>query len=390
MNGYYETAIKYIRSSRNVVDALDILQTAISDGDLDEIEFASDELARTADSYLGHTTQQQAFGFDEMAAVPATNLFKREQIASDLLVGVLLDLEMANTLVIAGQLVGETAGPASVEDLNEVRDQLDSLIIKVAPPLTGSVDTLSKTARFGFDETPKITLPPASSNLATAKANFEKCAMETLEGLVAETRKVLDAAFKTVGDWDEAALNKAIGMVGECIDDLPWLGKLTNKGLLIAVQALQKLSKLLGLRHTKLLQEYAEEIIKQIKAGGELLGKFLIYTYGMDKMKLRVRELLEKTSTNVSQIDGGARELINLKLRFTEDMAMVTRLINLLDVGKKTVGKLLPEAAGILLFGAFYIVAMDYALLAGMDFADTTTIITLVEGIIETSEAVLG
>jgi hypothetical protein len=225
--------------------------------------------------------------------------------------------------------------------------------------------------------------------LATAKVSFEKHLTEFLQTLIAETKRIVLASFGKLEDLDDNEITEAISMIGKTAVDLPKIGKLIDKGLTLAMQALQKLNSLLGPENTQALQKQLNKIIEQVKAGGDPLEKFLNHSYGIATTEERVRNLLKETSADSARIDDGTRRLAELQNRFTEHMALINRIVDALSTGKRFAGMFLPGVTVAMLFGGSYLIAMLYSVLAAMDFADTTTLITIVPGAVKIVEETL-
>ncbi len=391
MDGYTVAASEFVQSAKGVVGAVDMLKTAISGGDQGDVDFAADILAEAADRYAGNTAKYRQIGFDAIAAAPVTARPKRERVAGDLLASALVDLNVANTLVIAGLAADpKTFKPESLQDLDVAASQLGTLTNVVGLPLGRAVDVPSQAARFGFDEVAAAKPTVASQDLPTAKGTYEKRVAEVLAGLVAETKKVISAAFETVSTLSAKELAEAIGILGDTASELPQLGKLIVKGATLALQALQKVTQMLGSENAEALRKKAKEIIDQVKQGGDVLDKFLTYSYGVTDTKKLVQGLLAATPADVARIDSGTRRLADLQTRFSEQMVIVSRIVKALSMGKSVVGMLLPQVMAVLLFGAFYLLAMDYSVLAGMDFADSAGVLDFVDGVVKISVSTLA
>lgn len=384
MTDYDEFRADLTSGLRRVATAFDGLRSTLDGADEADIAYAGEQLARAADLYAGAAVAVPRMAFDAGVKGPAAP--ERERASAEVLAGALADLEVAAALIVAGGAVGETPEAATPDDLEAVAEGLNQLTRAIAAP---EVVAPGAMRRFGLDEVPTPKALAASTDLPTAKATFEKQLDAVYKTLQAETKKVLKSGFTGVDDLDDKALGAAIGMVGKTAETLPGLGKLVSKGLHLAMQALETLTELLGQDLVPELQKQAQELIKKLKDGDDVVDQFLGYSFGVTASTKMIQELLAQTPADAAKIDGGAEQLTVLQTRFTEQAVMVGRIIKALNTGKKFVGKLLPEATGVLLFGAFYLVAMDYMLLAGMDFADTTTLITFVPGTIKVSEAAL-
>jgi len=385
---YRDATTDFVRSTQSIIGAVDMLKTAIAGGDSGDIQFATGVLSRAADEYAGNTAQYARLGFEEISAAPETALPQREHVATDLLASALLDLGMANTL-IASQIAAESPSPATLADLEEASGELHSLASAVALPLGKEIEPASPAARFGFEEVASVRPRAASADLPTAKASFEQQVLQMFDTLVGGTKKVIQVAFKEVADLDQAQIAEAIGRVGRTAGDLPQVGRLVTKGLMFFIQALEKITGLIGSANVNALQEQARALLKQIEQGGSMLDQFLNYSYGVAATKERVKGLLGTTTADVERVNDGTQRLAALQVRFAEQMAIVGRLVSGLNLTRKLAARLLPGAVVDILLGSFYIAAMDYAVLAGMDYADTTTLITLVAGVVKIMEETL-
>lgn len=389
MNGYQEASQDFIQDAKGVIGAMDLLRTAIAGGDAGDIKYAKGLVANAAGRYAGTTEAYQRFGVDEMAVTPETALPKRERVAGDLLASALLDLELANALMVAEQSAEKPNEAGAVANLETRIDELNNLTNTLAFPIAKPVSDLSPTARFGLDE---VALPLAiapSADLATAKAKFEERVAETCDTLVSESKKVVQACFKAVKGFDQKEIADAIGMLGKSALEIPQVGKLIAQGLMIAAQAMDKITKLFGAESSAALREKAQKILSLINERVDLMDKFLHHTFGVDDTKQRVRVFLDRSPSQLDKIDAGAKKLAELQTRFAEQMAVLLRIVNGLTIGKRITGFFLPEATTILLFGTFYFLAMDYAVLAGMDFADSVGLLNFVDGIVRISESTL-
>lgn len=368
---------------RQVMAAVETLRSTLESAEPLDLAYAEEQLVQAVERYTGTVAAPSRRALDAVAKEPT--LAERERASAEILASALADVEVAAALIVAGGAVGETPEAATPEDLEAVAENLKQLTQAITAP---EVTLPGEARRFGFDEvaTPKAA---ASPDIATAKAAFEKQIEAVYKTLQAETKKVLKAGFTGVEELDDKALGEAIGMVGKTAQTLPGLGKLVSKGLQLTLQALETLTDLLGKDLAPELQKQAQELLKKLKDGDDIVDHFLAYSFGVAPSTKMIRDLLAQTSADKIKIDGGVVQLTTLQTHFTEQATMIGRLIKALNTSKKFVGKLLPEATGVLLFGVFYLVAMDYMLLAGMDYADTTTWITFVPGVVKTAEAVL-
>ena len=126
MNKYSEVSSNYVNSAKGVASASNMLRIAVGGGDKGDIDFAVEALFNAASEYSGNSIEQEQFAFDEISQTPEYDLPKKERVAGDILVSTLTDLEVANTLFVAGRTVGETAEPTSLENLEEATSNINN------------------------------------------------------------------------------------------------------------------------------------------------------------------------------------------------------------------------------------------------------------------------
>lgn len=389
MTNYREATSDFVNSAKGVGGAVDLLKAAMAGGDPDDISFATDLVAGAADSYMGKTATYQQSGFDEIAASPHEALLQRERLASDLLAGTLVDLDVANA-IMAVALAAKQPNPASIGELEMSSERLNTVVGVVALPLGRSVEVPVQTARFGWDEVPAaVTLAP-TLNQAAAKGVYEKQVADVFSALVTESKKVVLTTFESIQGLDFEKLLATMGSVGKLASQLPQVSKLAAKALAIVVQAMEKMSALLGITNQgEAIWAVARKIREYTQDPTKPLEELLELSYRAAEAKNHISELLKKTSAAASHIDEGAKELVQLGTRFSEQMTFLVQIVGGVTIAKRLVNFFTPEATTILFFGSFYVLAMSYAVLAGMDFADSAGSLNLVHGVIRISEAVL-
>ena len=171
MSKYGQASLDYVNSAKGIVSAANMLKIAIGGGDQGDIDFAVDALTNAASEYTGRASEQEQLGFDEIAQTLDVDLPKKERVAGDLLVSTLTDLEVANTLFVAGSTVGETTEPETLENLERAASQLDDLT-RLLDPLGEDVRVPTERARFGFDEVVAPAEEVVSLDRGKAKSNY--------------------------------------------------------------------------------------------------------------------------------------------------------------------------------------------------------------------------
>lgn len=390
MNGYQQTAEHFIQSARGVISTTQILKTAISGGDKSDIEYAAGILNTAADAYAGNTRSYSSYGFDGIKESPkaAASQSQLPDFLGDLLAGTLSDIEMANLLVVSGRVADPVGIPLPAEELDRAIERSNQFITLIEHSQPGTPQ--AAPMRFAFDGIAPPEPVKASPDLKQSKAQFKARFAEVLAALITGTKEVLNASFDAVTDWDSEQIAEAIKSLGHEVTQLPAVGRLISKGISLAVQAFEKLKKLLRVESLESLREKAKLILEKLKAGETLVDGFLKMSYGSAAIEGEVNALLEKYDADSTMVDKGAKELAALQTRFGEHAAMVTRIVKGLDLGRKLLGNLLPKPTGILLFGGFYIATMVYIVLAGMDFADNSVFPNYVEGVRQVSLTALA
>ena len=390
MTNYQEATSSFVTSAKGVAGAVDMLKAAIAGGNPEDISFASELVANAADSYMGNTENYQRRGFDEMAIPSVQGDLKHERLAGDLLAGALVDLNVANTIMTVAR-AAETPDTESLQELDVNAERLNSLVTVVALPLGRSVDTPVQTARFGFDEVPTTEVVQASATIEAAKQNYEKQVIEVFTVLVAKSKEVVLTTVESIKGLDLEKLLAALGSVGQMAAKVPPVSKLVAKAIAIVLQAFEKLSDLLGIgKDVELIRTLARKVREYTQDPTKPLAEFLELSYSVDDSTKLVQGLLEKTSAAISSIDEGAKQLVQLRTRFAEQMALLTNIVGGVSIAKRLVNFFSPEAATLPIFGSIYVLAIAYAVLAGMDFADSGGSLSVVHGVVQISEELLA
>ncbi len=381
MSEYAQAVSGLVQGAKGVGSAVDILRAAVETGDEADIAFAAEAVSNAADAYAGRSGTYGKFGFDQLAARETARTLAPDEAAGDLLASALVDLHVANTLIVAGQAAGEVPQRASSQQLEDATSQLNALTASDAP-LRGM--------RFGFDAGVAPALVAASPTLDAAKAAYQKRCDEVCAGLVSGTKKVLEAAYKQLKALDATQLVQAINSIGQTAVNMPDAGKLIGKGLQMAVRALEKIAQLLKSTTAQTLRDQAGKLLEMLTGSADLLDAFLNLAFGVSNAKKKVQGLLEGTTSAKEKIDEGAGNLAALGTRFAGQTALLDKIISVLAAAKAVAGLFLPQAASTALFGGFYLLLMNYALLAGMDYADSAGSPDFVAGLMKISAAALG
>lgn len=405
MDNKRTSTLGFVQGAKSVIGALDLLRTALASGEADSIEFASELLGQSAEGYASSTTRFGQFGFNELAATSKEETGKQAQLSEDLLASALIDLEVGNTLIVAGRVAGETGEDLSPDELEQARNELEQITNIIALPLGAPYQAGERFARFGFDEVPQAPEFEASLDLPSAKNTFRKQGNDLLDLLVSETQKVIKEAMTLLADVDDAKVGEALSLVGKSFSTLKQtssLGKLIGKGVSLVADAVGKLISLIGNQNLELLKEKSAEVVEKVRQGDNILLQFLRYSFGTLKAKERIEERLANTRKSAEEIDAGSKRLMGLQAQFTERMAMAIRIIKAekkIYAGLLTASKALAVAVAVpatvipastLIYAASCLAAIGYSVLCAMDFADTTEVIAFVPGLLIISSETLS
>ena len=93
MNQYWKTTVDLMESSKRVISAVDMAQTALTEGQSSDVVSTGDLLARTACDYAGHTGHYERLSFEKMAVVAQAT--EAEQLTSNLFINLLLEIGLS-------------------------------------------------------------------------------------------------------------------------------------------------------------------------------------------------------------------------------------------------------------------------------------------------------
>lgn len=378
-----------VQRSWSVADNVEPLRAALARGDDGKIDDAVDELLAAYDNYSGQAkTYGSRFGFDAVAAIP--DPVDRDQMVANGFASILIDLEMAVMLANAAQATGEIEGGKDSVELGKSATRLSETLTA----LKGSSESPAGTARFAFDEVianaPKVDGP--SPDIATAKANYESQVVAIYDALVQEVYDVVAAAFQGIATLNAEEISKGLEAIGSPLDF-----KSVKR---IAVRVLETINRIIdtlkGILGSELFGQIGDRIkktLEEMSKGENIARIFLKYSFESKEGSERIVEWLKVSKADQAQIDTGARALADLQQQLIQAFTIEKRIIAMMRLLSKPLGFILKKIGGTLpldlIMGAAHVLIIDIALLRGMDYADTTTLICLVDGITTTSKRAL-
>ena len=379
-----------LERSRTLASNADFLSVAVTNDDKDQIEAAFEDLLASYDQYAGQAASYSSrLNFDEVARQETSQ--ERDQTAANALASALVDLETAVLLSQAAQLVGEMEGDVGPDEL----DQSVATLNNTVNALQGAVDGVPGVSRLAFDEVTgsqtQETL--ASVDLTTAKDFYKGKTKEVYEQLMTDASSLLVSMFNELSGLDEKQLREGLDVVRSGIN-LPAVGKAIPRMLDALKRAINTIKDLLGEEGFKKIDEEFDAFWDALKKGEGGLHAFLNYSFSNDLNLQKISTWVDVAQSDISAIDNGARRLANLHTQivqyFTVSKKIVTSLKSLSAPIKWLLKKFGGTAPVDFILASLYFLVACAALLRGMDYADTTTVVKLVEGTITISEQALG
>lgn len=374
-----------IKRSWNVVDNADALKSALARGDEDEIDDAVDELLHAYDSYSSQAkTQSSRFAFDEVAAIP--DPVARDQAVADELAGVLIDLDMAVMLANAAQATGELEADKNTAELATSTSNLSDTLTGLA----GSTEAVSGSTRFFMDAAPPAT--PPSPDIATAKANYENLVTATYDKLVQEVYEVCAGAFRGISNLDAKQITEALDVIGSPLD-FKSVQRIAGRVFETVNRIFDTLKRIIGSGLIGQTGERVAKFLDEIRNGENIARLFLKISFETEEGQKKIIAWLKDSTADQTRLDLGARDLTDLQQQITQAFTIEKKAVAGLRLLSAPFGFILKRFGGTLpldlIMGAAYLLIIDIALLRGMDYADTTTLFRLVDGITITSKRVL-
>ena len=367
---------------QRVADSGDFLSVALLGEDPGQIEGAVDDLISAYDYYAGQAAGVGLnMGFDEIAAEPSAG--QREQRAAAALASALADLEVASLLGQAAQLTEEGAAAGQVADLDEVVGAVGS----TAAALQGADE-----GRYGFDEL-ATSAPLPSGPLPAGREGYRQQVQAIYDALIGESSTLLSNAFGRIADLDEAAIRQGLETVGAPLQTTG-AGRLAQRALEAAQRAIGTLRNMLGEQNLNTIEQRIDTALAELRKGEGAATLFLKYSYDYDEGQKRIAGWLEKSTLADEAFGDAVSQAATLQAQAAQAFALEKRLVNAINTFRQPADWLLRRLGAaapldLLLAGA-YLLIMDIAILRGMDYADTTTVFSFVDGVQVTSRRALG
>jgi hypothetical protein len=378
-----------LERSRAVTGNADFLSAAVASQDRDQVGDAFDDLLASYDQYAGRAASYSSrLGFDEVAKLDS--LEERDQSAANALGSALLDLDMALLLSQAAQAAGEMEGETSSSEIDESVTRLTQTV----DAFQGAAD-VSGIARLAFDEVTAATAEaaPSSPDLPTAKAAFNGKTTDVYEKLLSESASLLTDMFKQLSGLDNKQIKEGLDAVKGTID-IPAVGRAVPRILDALQRAIRTVKDLIGEEGFKKIDEEITTMVEAIKKGEGPAQLFLKHSYQTDKGQQTIAGWVAASQSDVKAIDTGVGRLANLEQQIVQTFTVSRKIVASLKLLSQPIKWILTRFGGtapvdLILAGIYFLVA-DAALLRGMDYADTTTLVKFVDGTLTISKQTLG
>jgi hypothetical protein len=263
-----------------------------------EIREATDWLVSAADQHENDAARARQ-GFMAETTAPQS-----EQTKADVMLVVISDLYVANTLMAAGHALQETEAPPDPK-------LLDQALIGLHQSATVDQETIRA---FAFTST-----PVHSADLPSARDTFRERTGEALAELVSQSKDACSGAIAGLKKLDPQNALDALGQLGGPLAELPKLGVLFRKGVEKLENALDFLKNMLdsaGLGEIKKkLTEFWDKIMDGTWADG-----LLDWIFSLGAVKALLPSTAASDRFTVDEVDRATGNLAPVVEKFTGEM----------------------------------------------------------------------
>jgi hypothetical protein len=375
-----------LNHTRRVVDRGDLLIDAVSSKSQEDIDEAVDSLIQAYEQYAQplHLLDER-FRFDEIVRQP--NVTQRDQEAATALASILLDVEVANVLAQASIIAGEYQVTIPMADLDTALGELRGTIKTLDAPRGAYEDN----GRFAFDQTSSAQNIP--TDLDGLKTMFSEITQTLYARLQTETLGVVSAAFGEIDKLNLPVNSQPITDVEEVLNSIPPTQRLFYQAMRCLHRAISKIKTMIGPYALQEAEQWLTKTLDALRKGDGpiklLLDEAYRPTQGFQEIKLSLDAFTGTTAQLargievLMELDNHIRQAFSLSKNIVSSLRKITHLIRSIPVVRN-----LGLPFDLLNLGIFLLV-IDISLLRGMDYADTTTIYKLVDGIRETAQHAL-
>jgi hypothetical protein len=376
---------RYLFNTSAVLTAGRLLQDALSaEFDVDTLDYAATQLSEAAKSQGSEAKSYRAFMLSELKVTAVAATEKKERIGEDVIGSVLVDLQIANVLMAAGNAVGEVDGKAQPELLDQALNDLDQTQPVIARELASPLAKGTMAGRFNFSgtvagkEEEKVF---QSANPDSAVQTFKKVSDETLEQLVTGVYEVAVGVVDALKKLSPEKVLDALSQLGGPVKAISGMARrLISQGIQKMKQAINDLTNLIGNDAIKKVKDKVEEIWRNHEQGIALglLGKII----GVETTRATITNILGTKGIDKTLTDQGSTDVARLLAPYRNNMLIANKIVKAISFGSSLL--LLTPITGpkIALFTASsYLIVLASVILIAMDYADSGGILRLVRGV---------
>jgi hypothetical protein len=307
------------------------------------------------------------------AAPPSTEA--RTVSTAQALAGIIADAQVGNTLIAAGQALGEAGvqtGPGVLDDA--------ILALESTPDFAGQIEPALH-----------FSAPPTrSATLEDAAKTFQSRVQDTLNTLVTQSREAGGTVVDKLLKLDGAKALEALAQLGGPLASLPDAGVFIKKGLEKLKQAMHSLRDLLDADGLQQVKQKLTDAWKHL-TDGTFMDLLLAWAFDESRIDDTVRKALAQTSLSSSTVDGASDLLLPLQDGYKTRMAWTKALSGIIAGGAGLLLLSGPFGAGpvVIVAAGAYLLILVAILLMGRDYAGEKGLFHEGRGILGIAESLL-
>ena len=353
---------EYPGRARRLADAGASLLEAIADPHMDRVLALTELEAATA-----MPAAKVRMRFEPEAKTAGTIASSPEEVLS----GILIEVQSANTLISAGLAINEHGQGAEPQRLDAAILQIRSTNSAVAAHMADSA-----ILRFAPQTHPSTTREEALEL-------YQESAKRTLDSIADGTEGVIASAFAKLKEVEPAKALQAIDNLGKSFDLVATAGRLIRQGLEQLKAAIDALSKLFGEDHLKDIKDAVRKIWEKF-GGSKAVVRSLI---GEPEASKRVDTFAAQAPLKSVVLDTVSRELALLEDKFQGIHKILSGLVSAVILAMGLVATL--QLFGLwvaapwlaLAAGGAYAAIIGGALLAGLNYTGSHPLFSSMRGV---------
>jgi hypothetical protein len=381
VDNYTLDAKRFISDTQSVIIAAKRLSINL-DREQSKIDFAAKQLKQAVELQSRSEEGYRAFMFSDLESTPESDRATRERITEDTLMTVLVSLETANLLIVAGAASKEAGEMADRSKLDEASRRLGNTVKIMERSQSVPLSRGAVPGRFGFQEESDGICRIVAQDLPSAIKSYRQRSDVTLSSLVSESKVATTYILTALSKLKPNDVTSALSSLGCQMQNLPQVGKLMGMGVKMIQDSIDVLIRLLGSESIAKVKGEVEEIWEKVKKG-EYLENLLYMAFEIDKTKKMIDSKIRSETLDKNVLDKACEELKSLELKFKESMELMKGITSAVTFGSGVLAVLTfmtgPNAA--LAAAIAYLVIFAAIILLGMDYADSGHILQRIRGV---------